>query len=152
MLAQHEIQFPVRYPETDPGGYVHHAHYFTYFEMGRTELLRASGRTYRDMEAAGAYVVVVRVECRYHRPARYDDVLRLRTTIVRIRAATVDHEYHLFRDAELLAEARVQLCCVDREGNPQRWPEWMTIDEAAARETAAASLRDADESRRDSTT
>jgi acyl-CoA thioester hydrolase len=129
---QHEIEFRVRYPETDPGGYVHHAHYFTYFEMGRTELLRASGRTYRDMEAAGAYVVVVRVECRYHRPAKYDDLLRLRTTILRIRAATIEHEYHLFRGTELLAEARVQLCCVDRDGNPQRWPEWMTIDEAAA--------------------
>jgi acyl-CoA thioester hydrolase len=128
---QHEIEFRVRYPETDPGGYVHHAHYFTYFEIGRTELLRASGRTYRDMEQAGAYVVVVRAECRYHRPARYDDLLRLRTTITRIRAATVEHDYHLFRDTELLAEAHVQLCCVDRDGNPQRWPEWMTIEEPA---------------------
>src|SRR5690349_7363458 len=85
MHRQHEIELRVRYPETDPGGYVHHAHYFTYFEIGRTELLRASGLTYRDMEAAGLYVVVVRVQCRYHRPARYDDLLRLRTTIVRIR-------------------------------------------------------------------
>ena len=50
---------------------------------------------------------------------------------MRIRAATLEHEYQLFCGAELLAEARVQLCCVDRAGNPQRWPEWMTINEAA---------------------
>jgi acyl-CoA thioester hydrolase len=128
MLREHEIEIRVRYPETDPGGYLHHAHYFTYFEIGRTELLRASGRNYRDMEEAGSHVVVVRVECRYHRPARYDDLLRLRTTIVRLRAATVEHDYHLFRGDELLAEAHVVLCCVDRDGNPQRWPDWMTID------------------------
>ena len=133
MQRQHEIELRVRYPETDPGGYVHHAHYFTYFEIGRTELLRAAGLTYRDMEAAGLYVVVVRAECRYHRPARYDDLLRLRTTIVRIRAATVEHEYQVFRGDELLTEAKVQLCCVDRSGNPERWPEWMKIDEPAAK-------------------
>src|SRR5437588_12839539 len=101
MRPQHELEFRVRYPETDPGGYVHHAHYFTYFEMGRTELLRASGRTYRDMEAAGLYVVVVRAECRYHRPARYDDLLRLRTPIVRIRAATPAPACPLLRGAAL---------------------------------------------------
>jgi acyl-CoA thioester hydrolase len=132
MLRQHEIEIRVRYPETDPGGYVHHGHYFTYFELGRTELLRASGQTYRDMEAAGMYVVVVRVECRYHRPARYDDLLRLRTTVTRLRAATLEHDYHLFRGDELLAEAQVLMCCVDRDGSPQRWPEWMTIDTTRA--------------------
>jgi acyl-CoA thioester hydrolase len=132
MLRQHEIEIRVRYPETDPGGYVHHGQYFTYFELGRTELLRASGRSYRDMEAEGAYVVVVRAQCRYHRPARYDDLLRLRTTIARLRAAVVEHDYHLFRGEELLAEAHVVLCCVDRDGNPQRWPEWMSIEEETA--------------------
>ena len=126
MIQEHETEIRVRYPETDPGGYVHHAHYFTYFEIGRTELLRASGRTYRDMESAGLHVVVVRAACKYHRPARYDDLLRLRTTIKRIRAATLEHAYHLYRDDELLAEAEVLLCCVDPDGHPQRWPEWMT--------------------------
>lgn len=128
MLPHHEIEIRVRYPEADPGGYAHHSHYFSWFEIGRTELLRASGRNYKDMESAGAFVVVVRVQCRYHRPAKYDDVLRLRTTIQKIKAATIDHHYELFRGTELLAEAEVQLCCVDRQGNPQRWPEWMTID------------------------
>ena len=128
MITQHEITIRVRYPEADPGGYVHHAQYFVYFEMGRTELLRANGYTYRDMEAAGLYVVVVRAQCRYHRPARYDDLLRLRTRVLKVTAATIEHEYHLFRQQELLAEGQVLLCCVDRQGRPQRLPEWMVPD------------------------
>lgn len=124
-LRQHEIEIRVRYPEADPGGYLHHANYFVYFEMGRTELLRANGRNYRDLEAAGWFIVVVRTECRFHRPARYDDVLRLRTTVARVRAASVEHDYHLSRDGELLAEAHVVLCCVDANGQPQRLPDWM---------------------------
>jgi acyl-CoA thioester hydrolase len=125
MIRQHEIEIRVRYPETDPGGYVHHSHYFTYFEMGRTELLRANGYTYRDMEATGAFVVVAKLECRYHRPARYDDLLRLRTTVTRLTVARVEHDYHLYRGDELLCEAHVVLCCVDREGQLRRLPDWL---------------------------
>jgi acyl-CoA thioester hydrolase len=125
MLREHEIEIRVRYPETDPGGYVHHANYLTWFEMGRTELLRASGYTYRDMEEAGAFIVVVRVECRYHRPARYDDLLRLKTTVTRVTTARIEHDYRLYRGDELLTEAHLVLCCVDRQGLPQRLPEWL---------------------------
>jgi acyl-CoA thioester hydrolase len=128
MLRQHEIEIRVRYAETDAGGYVYHANYFTWFEMGRTELLRASGWSYREMESAGLFIVVVRSTCRYLRPARYDDLLRLRTTVRRATGARVEHEYHLFRGEELLAEAHIVLCCVDRSGNPQRLPEWMRVE------------------------
>jgi acyl-CoA thioester hydrolase len=83
MLRQHEIELRVRYKESDPMGFLHHANYFTYFELGRTELLRADGGNYRQMEEDGLRVIVVKAECRFRRPARYDDVLRLRTTIVR---------------------------------------------------------------------
>jgi acyl-CoA thioester hydrolase len=129
MLTQHEIEIRVRYPETDPGGYAHHSSYLTWFEMGRTELLRANGRSYRDMEAAGLFVVVARIECRYVRPARYDDLLRLRTTVTRVTLARIEHDYHLYRDNELLTEAHIVLCCVDRDATPQRLPEWMAADE-----------------------
>jgi acyl-CoA thioester hydrolase len=125
MITEHEIEIRVRYPETDPGGYVHHSNYLTYFEMGRTELLRANGQTYRRMEELGLFVVVARLECRYHRPARYDDVLRLRTSVTRVTAARIEHDYQLFRGAELLTEAHVTMCCVDRQGQPQRLPEWL---------------------------
>jgi acyl-CoA thioester hydrolase len=123
MLREHEIELRVRYQETDPMGFLHHAYYFTYFEIGRTELLRASGGNYRQMEADGMLVVVVRAECRFHRPARYDDVLKLRTSIVRVTPAKIEHEYRLFRQEELLAVGNVTMAVIDREGKVQRVPE-----------------------------
>jgi acyl-CoA thioester hydrolase len=128
MLTQHEIEIRVRYQETDPMGFLHHANYFTFFEIGRTELLRASGGNYRKMEEEGLLVVVVRADCRFHRPARYDDVLRLRTTITRITPAKIEHEYELFRKEELLAVGHVTLALVDRQGNVQEVPEWMQME------------------------
>ena len=128
MLREHEIELRVRYQETDPMGFLHHAFYFTYFEIGRTELLRASGGNYRQMEADGLLVVVVRAECRFHRPARYDDVLRLRTRIVRVTPAKIEHEYRLFRQEELLAVGDVTLAVIDREGKVQRVPEYFQTE------------------------
>jgi acyl-CoA thioester hydrolase len=129
MLREQEIELRVRYQETDPMGFLHHACYFTYFEIGRTELLRASGGNYRQMEAEGMLVVVVRAECRFHRPARYDDILRLRTTVVRVTPAKIEHEYRLFRQDELLAVGNVTLAVIDREGKVQRVPEQFQTEE-----------------------
>jgi acyl-CoA thioester hydrolase len=129
MLKEHEIELRVRYQETDPMGFLHHAFYFTYFEIGRTELLRASGGNYRQMESEGMLVVVVRAECRFQRPARYDDVLKLRTTIVRVGPAKIEHEYRLFRKDELLAVGNVTLAVIDREGNVRRVPEYLQTEE-----------------------
>ncbi|MGA2068688.1 MAG: thioesterase family protein [Thermoguttaceae bacterium] len=128
MLREHEIELRVRYQESDPMGLLHHANYFTYFEIGRTELLRASGGSYRKMEEEGLLVVVVRAACRFHRPARYDDLLRLRTTVARIGPAKIEHEYRLTRGDELLAVAEVTLAIVDRQGHVQRVPEWLRTD------------------------
>jgi acyl-CoA thioester hydrolase len=61
MLTEHEIQFRVRYKETDAMGFLHHANYAVFFEMGRTELLRAQGGNYREMEESGVFMVVVRI-------------------------------------------------------------------------------------------
>ena len=97
MLTQHEVEIRVRYQETDGQGRLHHANYLTYFELGRTELLRAAGFTYRDVERQGVFLVVAEMTCRYYLPARYDDLLRLRTTTVRAKGARVEHEYKVFR-------------------------------------------------------
>ena len=129
MLRQHETQIRVRYPEADPMGYLHHANYLSYFEIGRTELLRASGGNYRQMEASGMFAVVVRADIRYRKPARYDDLLTLRTTIIGITPAKIEHEYQLFRDEELLATAKVTLALIDGEGKVCRVPEWMLVEE-----------------------
>jgi acyl-CoA thioester hydrolase len=129
MLKQHEIEIRVRYQETDPMGFLHHGNYFTYFEIGRTELLRAAGGNYRRMEEQGMLIVVVKADCRFHRPARYDDLLRLRTTISRITAAKIEHEYELFRGQERLAVGHVTLAVLDRQGKVQPVPEWMQGEE-----------------------
>lgn len=125
MLHQHEIELRVRYQETDPMGFLHHVCYFTYFEIGRTELLRAAGGNYRQMEESGQLVVVVKAECRFHRPARYDDLLRLRTTVTRVTQAKIEHRYELFRDGECLATGHTTLAVVDRSGKVLPVPEWM---------------------------
>ncbi len=117
-----EIAVRVRYAETDRMGLLHHANYFVYFEMGRTELLRKRGMTYRDMEDAGHLLVIVDLGCKYRRPAYYDDVLTLRTIVERVTHVKIVHKYELLRDGLLLAEGHSTLACVDREGRPQALP------------------------------
>ncbi|MEX0701034.1 MAG: thioesterase family protein [Planctomycetales bacterium] len=119
----HEIEFRVRYADTDAMGFLHHANYFDYFEVGRTELFRAMGGDYRAMEEAGRFLVVVDISCKYKRPARFDDMLRLRTTLAEVTPAKLIHEYELFRGDEPLAAARSVLACVDRAGRVQRMPD-----------------------------
>jgi len=123
VLREHEIEIRVRYQETDAQGRVHHANYINYFEMGRIELLRAAGFSYRLMEAAGVMLVVIEISCRYLGPASYDDLLRLSTRTVRSRGARIEHEYRLYRDADLLAEGRSVIACIDRAGKVQRLPD-----------------------------
>jgi len=128
MIREHDLEIRVRYQETDAMGVLHHANYFTYFEMGRTELLRANGKAYRDLEADGLLMVIVKIGCSYRRPARYDDVLRLNTRTVRVTAAKIEHEYQLYRGEELLCEGHSTLACVDRDGRVQRVPEWLHVE------------------------
>jgi acyl-CoA thioester hydrolase len=120
-----EITIRVRYAETDRMGLLHHANYLVYFEQGRTELLRSLGLSYRDLEDQGYLLVLTRCEVRYRRPARYDDLVTLRTTVVRTTAVRVDHRYELFGDGALLAEGTTTLACVDREGRLQALPEFL---------------------------
>src|ERR1700680_4515708 len=114
-----DITIRVRYAETDRMGLLHHANYLVYFEQARTELLRSQGLTYKDFEDQGFLLVLTKVEVRYKRPARYDDLLTIRTTVARNTMVRIDHCYEVFRDGELLAEAESTLACVDRSGRPQ---------------------------------
>lgn len=129
MLREMDLEIRVRYQETDAMGVLHHANYFTYFEMGRTELLRSTGKTYRQLEDDGTLMVIVKIGCNYKRPARYDDVLRLHTRTRRVTAAKIEHDYEVFRGDELLATGESTLACVDRQGRVQRTPEWLRFDD-----------------------
>ncbi len=123
--AASQIQVRVRYAECDPQGVVHHSVYPVYLEMARTELLRENGMVYRDQEAQGVYFVVARLNVRFRRPARYDDLLTVHVELMRCGASIVEHRYEIRRDDELIAEAETTLACTGSDGRPRRVPAAM---------------------------
>ncbi|MCA9263275.1 MAG: acyl-CoA thioesterase [Planctomycetales bacterium] len=125
MTPEHTITIRVRYQETDAQGRVHHANYFTYFEMGRVEQLRAAGYDYRRMEEEGTFLVVYDISCRYLLGACYDDVLTLTTRTTRVTGTRVFHEYEVRREETLVAQGNSVLACVDRAGKVCRLPDWL---------------------------
>lgn len=137
MLTEHELTIRVRYCETDAMGFLHHSHFINFYEQGRTELLRAQGGNYRAMEESGLFLVVVKLVCHYHAPARYDDLLTLRTKVEVVSAAKIEHSYRLSRGEQLLASATSVLACVDREGKVQRLPESMSMGREKSRRPAS---------------
>jgi acyl-CoA thioester hydrolase len=127
-MTHGEIQIRVRYAETDRMGLLHHANYLVYFEQARTELLRAQGASYRDMEDQGFLLVLTRVEVRYKLPAHYDDILTIRTFVERVTYVRIDHRYEVHRGSDLIAEGSSTLACVDRDGRPQALPDFLRGD------------------------
>ena len=77
------------------------------------------------MEDQGFFLVLHKIEVRYRRPARYDDLLTLRTSVSRVTQVRIDHKYELMRGGELLAEGSSTLACVDRDGRLQALPDWL---------------------------
>jgi acyl-CoA thioester hydrolase len=128
MLREHEIEIRVRYQETDGQGRLHHANYLTFFELGRTELLRAGGYNYRKIEEEGWMLVVYEVTCKYFLPAFFDDVLRLRTIVEVARGAKIVCRYEVFRDETRLATGRSVVACIDRDGRITRIPEALLVN------------------------
>ena len=124
-IPSHQIQIRVRYQETDGQRRVHHANYLNYFEVARTEMLRACGVTYRDLEDAGVFLVVSEATCSYKAPADYDDLLTIRTWIEKAGGASLRHGYEVVRDTTILARGTTVVVCVDREGKVQRMPDWL---------------------------
>lgn len=123
-----EIQIRVRYAETDRMGLLHHANYLVYFEQARTELLRTIGASYKELEDQGYLLVLTKVEVKYRRPALYDDILTVRTTVERATSVRIDHRYEVLRAGELVAEGATTLACVDRDGRPQALPDFLRGD------------------------
>jgi acyl-CoA thioester hydrolase len=110
-----ETTLRVRYAETDQMGVVYHSHYFPWFEVARAEAIRQLGYSYADMEKMGIIMPVVDVHCRYLRPARYDDLLTIRTTL---RELPLHHKIEFFQDVihasgETLASGKVTLYFVE---------------------------------------
>lgn len=110
--AQHsrqvyETRFRVRYAETDQMEVVYHSNYIVWFEVGRIEMLRQMGFSYSEMEKQDdTHIVVVDVRCRYKMPARYDDLICVRTSLLNVRESLLRFGYEIIRDSDqaLLAE------------------------------------------------
>ena len=120
--ARFAYELLVRYGDTDQMGVAYYANYLDWFEVARTEWLRARGKTYHELEAEGIHLPVTEAHCRYHSPARYDDRLRLVTWIAELTRATVQFHYRIERvaDERLLAAGHTRHCFLDDRGRPVR--------------------------------
>ena len=108
----------VTYHDTDQMGVVYYANYLVWFEIGRTELLRQTGSSYRAFEQRGFILPVIRCVCDYKRPARYDDLIRISTCISSLSRASISFQYRIFHHEsnELLAEGETRHALTDRKG------------------------------------
>ncbi len=121
-----ETTVRVRYAETDQMGVVYYGNYFTWFEIGRVELCRQLGFEYKRMETEDdSFIVVADAHCRYKRPARFDDLLVIRTKVSESQRRTVRFDYEIIDQAsgELLATGDTLHVICDRLGKPKSLPE-----------------------------
>jgi acyl-CoA thioester hydrolase len=131
MLTQHTIELRVRYQETDGQGRAHHANYLKWFEQGRVELLRACGHSYKDLEAAGLFLVIAEAHVEYFLGAEFDDLLQLTTTTERCKGVRIQHRYELRRGDQLIAQGRTTVACVDKTGKVSRLPSWLVVKDVS---------------------
>ena len=120
----HPVELRVRYAETDRMGVVYHANYLAWCEVGRTEYIRTLGVSYGELEAGGLLLAVSDASLRYHAPARYDDVVRVDTSISELRSRTVTFEYLISNAASgtRLVSARTTLVSMDPGGRTVSMP------------------------------
>jgi len=125
MTHTHATELRVRYAETDRMGVVYYANYLVWCEVGRVELLRSLGRSYAALEADGIGLAVSEANVRYLSPARFDDRVRVETTLTGVRSRAVTFDY-LITNAETgarLATARTALVSIDRDGRLTAIPQ-----------------------------
>ncbi len=124
--AINETRLRVRYAETDQMGVVYHSNHFIWFEVGRVELLRQLGFSYRDMESQdNRFIAVAEAKCRYRAPVRYDEEVLVRTELLNVRESVIHFGYELRRaeDGTLLAEGETTHIVTDAEMKIAALPE-----------------------------
>ncbi len=118
---KHTVSQRVRYAETDAMGVVYYGDYFTFFEVGRVELLRSRGYSYRELENEGVLMPVVEATCKYIKPLRFDDLVDITAMVGEIGRARVSFDYRITdTDGKLLAEGSTLHACINPEGKPIR--------------------------------
>jgi acyl-CoA thioester hydrolase len=119
----HTTEINVRYGETDKMGVAHHTSYLLWFELGRTGLLRESGRSYRELEKSGCLLPVLECHVRFQVGAEYDDRVRIETAVSELRSRSVTFVYRAVREGKMLATGWTRHVCVDRDNRLRRVPE-----------------------------
>jgi acyl-CoA thioester hydrolase len=120
-----ETTVRVRYQETDQMGFVYYSNYFVYFEMGRIEFLRNLGFSYSELEKENIFLAVIDAHCKYKAPARFDDLLIIKTWLSKMKYARVEFCYEIRREGEekLIAEGSTVLACLDENRRPRTIPD-----------------------------
>jgi acyl-CoA thioester hydrolase len=127
MDGWHETEIRVRYAETDQMGIAHHSNYVIWFEAARSDLCRARGFSYKEMETDGdALMVVAETYCRFKSPAYYEDVLTIRTRVAEVRSRSLRFFYEVYRAADdtLIAEGETMHVVTDRNRKVRSLPEF----------------------------
>ena len=119
-MHRHAVR--VYYEDTDLAGVVYYANYLRFIERGRSEALRDLGIDQTALKAVGVVLVVRRLTADYLSPARYDDLVEVRTTVAGVRRASATMAQEVWRGDRLLFSAEVQVACMDLAGRPQRLP------------------------------
>ena len=140
-----ETRIRVRYAETDQMGVVYHSNHFIWFEVGRVELLRQFGFSYKDMERDDdCFIAVVDARCRYRAPVHYDDEVVVQTSIKRVREKMIHFGYELRKaDGQLVAEGETTHIVANSKMKPKALPEkYLKIFRAAVGQTCELNNRD----------
>lgn len=125
MTGRHRVRVRARYPETDRMGVVHHSHYFVWFEIGRTELLRDLGMPYAALEEEQLFMPVIEAAARYRAPVRYDEEVDVETELTEVTGVQVRFAYRLLRHpgGEPVATGFSLHAAVNEKGRPRRLPQ-----------------------------
>ncbi len=124
MIPENTTQYRVCYADTDQMGVVYYANYFMLFERARTELLRLNGLSYKEIEEQGFMLPVLDAHAKYHRPARYDDLLDVTARVVEFDGLKLKTACEVKRDGVLLVDGDVTLVFLNaKTGRPSRPPE-----------------------------
>ena len=122
-MLTHELKIRVRYAETDQMSYVYYGNYAQYFEMGRTEWLRNLGYSYDAMEKDGIMLPVVNLNIIYLKPAKYDNLLTLKTSLTKNPTVKIEFKYELYNEKnELLTTAYTKLIFLDAKKQTNEMP------------------------------
>lgn len=126
-MLTHQATYRVIYGDTDNMGFAYYGNYMRWFEIGRTEMFRAMGLTYKSIESRGIFLPVSEVQCKFHRPAKYDDMLIIETTLDKSVRAGIKFDYRIFSEEsqETIAQGYTKHACMSPEGRVVRPPKFL---------------------------